>query len=266
MNNTDPSTAIHHTEPALGLSLRGLNAVITGGTTGIGRATAELFHRSGAKVMITGCSPASLEAARRELPSAIEVVAADASVIADSEQLALRAQAHLKTVDVLFLNAGIAGLRPFEAVDEAFYSRHMDINVKGVVFTLQKFLPLLAPNASVIVNTSVADVKGTALMSIYSASKGAIAALVRSLAVELAPRRIRINSISPAMISTPIQAKFGLPAEVLAKAKRDHEQRIPLGRFGEAEEVANLALFLASRAASYITGTEIEVDGGLHIA
>ncbi|HEY5955624.1 MAG TPA: SDR family oxidoreductase, partial [Polyangiaceae bacterium] len=227
-------------EPVLGKALHQLNALVTGGTTGIGRATAELFYQCGAHVIVTGCNPATLDLARRELPDGVAVIAADASSISDCERLAQVTEARMGKLDVLFLNAGIAGLRPFEAVDEAFYASHMDVNVKGVVFTLQKLLPLLAPNASVIVNTSVADVKGTPYLSIYSASKGAIAALVRSLAVELAPRKIRINSISPAMIATPIQAKFGLSEQVQAKVKSEYEQRIPLGRYGEAHEVANL--------------------------
>ena len=250
----------------LGTSLLGLNALITGGTTGIGRATAELFHAAGAKVIVTGQNPATLEQAKRELPSSVIVIAADASSIADSDRLAQETKQQVGQLDVLFLNAGIAGLRPFEAVDEAFYEQHMNINVKGVIFTLQKLLPLLRPFASVIVNTSVADEKGAPMLSIYSATKGAIAALVRSLAVEFAPRQVRVNSISPGTTMTPIQAKFGLPPDVAAQVKLDYESKIPLGRFGEAMEVANVALFLASRASSYITGTEIQVDGGLHVA
>jgi NAD(P)-dependent dehydrogenase (short-subunit alcohol dehydrogenase family) len=141
----------------------------------------------------------------------------------------------------------------------------MDVNVKGVVFTLQKLLPLLAKGASVIVNTSVANQKGTPGMSIYAATKGAVAALVRTLSVELAGRGIRVNSVSPAMILTPIQGKFGLPAEVAAASAKAYAQRIPLGRFGAADEVAKTVRFLASSAASYITGSELVVDGGLSI-
>jgi NAD(P)-dependent dehydrogenase (short-subunit alcohol dehydrogenase family) len=144
---------------------------------------------------------------------------------------------------VLFLNAGIAQLAPIEAVTEASYADHMDINVKGVIFPLQKLLPLMSAGGSM-----------------------AVAALVRALAVELAGRGIRVNSIAPAIIRTPIQGKFGLPAEVEARVERDYASRIPLGRFGEPHEVAGVALFLASRASSYVTGTEIPVDGGLLVA
>jgi NAD(P)-dependent dehydrogenase (short-subunit alcohol dehydrogenase family) len=166
----------------------------------------------------------------------------------------------------VFLNAGVAQLRPFEAVDEAHYEEHVDVNVKGVVFSLLKVLPLLGPGASVMVNTSLAAHKGTANMSMYSLSKGAVSSLVRALAVELGGRGIRVNAISPATIKTPIQAKFGLPSAVLTQVAADLSARIPLGRFGEASEVAQAALFLASDASSYITGAELPVDGGFAAA
>lgn len=239
--------------------------LITGGTTGIGRATAELLHAAGARVAITGQNPDTLATAGRELPSDVLVLKADARSIADSARLAEQVKEHFGKLDVVFLNAGIAQLAPFEAVDEAFYQEHMDVNVKGVVFTLQKLLPLLAEGASVIVNTSVADQRGAPGLSIYSATKGAVAALVRTLAVELAPRKVRVNSVCPATILTPIQAKFGLPPEVAQAVAAQYTARIPLGRFGAAEEVARAALFLASPASSYVTGIELVVDGGLAV-
>lgn len=243
----------------------GKYALVTGGTTGIGRATAELLHAGGARVAVTGQNADTLAAAARELPSDVLVLRSDARSLADATQLAVDVQERFGKLDVLFLNAGIAQLAPFEAVDEAFYQEHMDVNVKGVVFTLQKLLPLLAPGASVVVNTSVADQRGTPGLSIYSASKGAVAALVRALAVELAPRGVRVNSVCPATILTPIQQKFGLPPDVAQATAQKYTERIPLGRFGAAAEVARAALFLASPAASYITGTELVVDGGLAI-
>ncbi|HEY3253521.1 MAG TPA: glucose 1-dehydrogenase [Polyangiaceae bacterium] len=245
--------------------LSGKIALVTGGTTGIGRATAELLHHKGARVIITGQNPDTLQSARRELPAEIAVLQADARSLADAERLAAEVEQRFGKLDILFLNAGIAQLAPFAAVSEAFYDEHMNVNVKGVVFTLQKLLPLLGSGASVIVNTSVADQRGAPLMSIYSASKGAVAALVRCLAVELAPRGIRVNSVCPATIITPIQAKFGLPPEVAAASAKHYSARIPQGRFGNPEEVAHAVLFLASPAASYITGVELPVDGGLSI-
>lgn len=241
-------------------------ALVTGGTTGIGRATAELLHRRGARVIVTGRNADTLAQARRELPSEVTVLEADARSLPAAEQLAREVELRFGALDILFLNAGIAQLAPFEAVTESFYEEHMNVNVKGVVFTLQKLLPLLGKGASVIVNTSIADRLGAPTMSIYSATKGAVAALVRCLAVELAPRGIRINSVCPAAILTPIQAKFGLPPEVAAASAKHYTARIPQGRFGDAEEVAGAVLFLASPAASYITGVELPVDGGLSIS
>jgi len=241
-------------------------ALVTGGTTGIGRATAELLHQQGAHVIITGQNPDSLAAARRELPPEIAVLRADARSVADATLLAGEVEQRFGRLDILFLNAGIAQLAPLAAVTESFYDEHMNVNVKGVVFTLQKLLPLLGSGASVIVNTSVAGLRAAPMMSIYSASKGAVAALVRCLAVELAPRGIRVNALCPATIVTPIQAKFGLAPEVAAASAQQYTARIPQNRFGSAEEVANAVLFLASPAASYITGVELPVDGGLSIA
>jgi len=246
--------------------ISGKVALITGGTTGIGRASAELLHRAGARVAVTGQNTDTLSAARRELPSDVAVIEADARSVADAERLASELKRRFGQLDIVFLNAGIAQLAAFDSVTESFYEEHMNVNVKGVVFTLQKVLPLLGSGSSVIVNTSVADRLGTAMMSIYSATKGAVAALVRSLAVELAPRGIRVNAVCPATILTPIQAKFGLPPEVAAASAKHYAARIPQGRFGNAEEVAATVLFLASPSASYITGVELPVDGGLSIS
>ena len=221
-------------------------ALVTGGTTGIGRATAELLHASGARVAITGQNPDTLAAAARELPSDVLVLRSDVRSLADATQLADELRKSFGKLDVVFLNAGIARLSPFEAVDEAFYQEHMDVNVKGVVFTLQKLLPLLGVGSSVIVNTSVADQRGAPGLSIYSATKGAVAALVRTLAVELAPRGVRVSSVCPATILTPIQGKFGLPPDVAQAVAQKYTERIPLARFGTAAEVARAVLFLAS--------------------
>ena len=243
--------------------LTGKAALVTGGSSGIGRATAELFHAQGARVAITGLDETRLVRARDELDPAIIVVKADVRSRSDAASLARRVEADFGGLDVLFLNAGIARLTPFESVDDAFYAEHMDINVGGVVITLQALLPLLRPGASVIVNTSLAGQRGSPQMSIYAASKGAVSSLVRTLAVELAARDLRVNAISPACIQTPIQDKFGLPAETRAALEQSFTARIPLGRFGRAQEVAGVALFLASDHASFVTGAEIPVDGGL---
>jgi NAD(P)-dependent dehydrogenase (short-subunit alcohol dehydrogenase family) len=242
---------------------RGKVALVTGGTTGIGWAAAELFHRAGAQVVITGQNPASLEEARRKLPADVITLRADARSVDDAAAVAAELGRRFGRLDVAFLNAGVAQLAPIEMVDERHYADHMDINVKGVVFTLQKVLPLMSAGGSVVVTTSVAGSKGSPHLGIYGASKAAVAALVRSLAVELAGRQIRVNAISPGPTQTPIQEKFGLPAEMLVAAEKQMSARIPLGRYGSPQEIAHVALFLASPAASFITGAEIPVDGGL---
>ncbi|MDQ2644230.1 MAG: SDR family oxidoreductase [Myxococcota bacterium] len=247
-------------------NLSGKTALITGGTSGIGRASAELFHAAGAHVAITGRDPDTLSRARRELPEELLVLEADVTSASDTAKLARELEQRFGGLDVLFLNAGIARLAPFESSDEASFDAQFAINVKGPFFTLQKLLPLLRPGASVILNTSVADLKGSPGLSIYAATKGAIASLVRTLSLELAPRKIRVNSLSPGPTHTAIQTKFGLPAEAQAAVERDFSAKIPLGRFGDARETARAALFLASAASSFVTGTELPVDGGLLVA
>jgi len=240
--------------------------LVTGGTTGIGRAAAGLFHARGARVIVTGHNPATLQAARDSLPPDIDVIAADVRSPEAAAAVAGAIQARGGRLDVAVLNAGIARLAPFEAVDAAAYGDHMDVNVKGVVLTLQRVLPLMPAGGSVVMTTSIANEKGSPNLSIYAASKGAVLSLVRSLAVELAPRQIRVNAVSPGPTHTDIQEKFGLPPDVRAAVEKDFSARIPLGRFGKAEEAAEVVLFLASPAASFVTGVEVPVDGGLSVA
>jgi len=257
---------MHDTNSGADDGLDGKVVLITGGTTGIGRAAALLFHARGAKVVVTGHNPATLTAARQTLPSPIMVVDADARSVEDACRLAAMIRETFGQLDIVVLNAGIAQLAPFEAVDPSAYADHMDINVKGVLFTLQKVLPLMAAGSSVVVTTSVANQKGSPNLSVYAASKGAVASLVRTLAVELGARQIRVNAISPGPTKTDIQGKFGLPQDIQAAVEKDFSAKIPLGRYGQAEESARVVLFLSSSAASYVTGVEIPVDGGLSAA
>ena len=247
-------------------NLSGKTALITGGTSGIGQASAELFRASGARVAITGRDPDTLSRARRELPEDVLVLRSDVTSADDTANLARELEQHFGGLDVLFLNAGIARLSPFESSDEASFDAQFAINVKGPFFTLQKLLPLLRPGASVILNTSIADLKGSPGLSAYAATKGALASLVRTLSVELAPRKIRVNSLSPGPTHTAIQAKFGLPAAMQAAVEREFSAKVPLGRFADARETARAALFLASAASSFVTGIELPVDGGMLVA
>ncbi|MEV6155449.1 SDR family oxidoreductase [Nonomuraea sp. NPDC052129] len=238
-------------------------ALITGGTTGIGLATALVLHAEGFAVLVTGQNPDTLAAARRTLPDEVTVLRADARVPADAQAVAAKAKERFGGLDVVFLNAGVGRFAPLEAVDEAFYDEHFDINVKGQLFTLQRVLPMLAEGSSVIFNSALGAELGQADWSVYSATKGAVMSLVRTLAVELAPRGIRVNSVSPGPVDTPALDKLGLPSHVRDGFRTGLSSRIPLGRMGSDEEVARTVAFLASPAAAFITGVNLAVDGGL---
>jgi len=242
--------------------LNGKIALITGGTTGIGLATAQAFHGSGARVIITGNNPDTLRAAQEVLPAGVAVWKSDARSVAAASQLSDEVRKVYGHLDVLFLNAGVVRFESLEEAQEATFDDLMGVNVKGVVFTLQKLLPLLRPGASVLVNTSMVARQGVPNCAIYSATKGALAALVRALAVELASRGIRVNAISPGPIVTPALVKSGVPEEALPAFQEQVSASVPMRRFGRAEEVAQAALFLASPASSYMTGSEVAVDGG----
>lgn len=238
-------------------------ALITGGTTGIGLATARVLHAQGFAVLVTGQNPDTLTAAQRALSDDVVVFRADARLVADAERVAAELRQRFGKVDVAFLNAGVGRMLPLEAIDEATYDDHFDTNVKGQFFTLQKILPLLGKDSSVIFTGANAATKGTPNWSVYTGTKGALLSMVRALSVELAPRGIRVNMMTPGPIDTPAFGKLGLPAEALGTFRESIAARVPLGRFGSDEEIAHMVAFLASSAASYITGTNIVVDGGL---
>lgn len=241
-------------------------ALVTGGTTGIGLATAQVLHKRGYAVMVTGRNPDTLAAARQALPDDVVVFRADARSVADADAVAAELSRRFGKLDLAFLNAGVTSLVPLEALDEETYDWHFDTNLKGQVFLLQKVLPLLGRGSSVVLTSSTGSDRGNSGMAVYAATKGAQLSLMRTLAVELAPRGIRVNAVSPGPVETPMMTKLGMPADVLDDFKVSFAARIPTGRFGTAEEIGNAVAFLGSAEASYITGANLVVDGGRSIA
>lgn len=241
--------------------LDGKTALVTGGTTGIGLATARLFQAEGAKVYVTGRTEKTLEAAKKDLPG-VTALKSDAGSLADIENLVDVIRRQEGRIDVLFLNAGIAIMKPYEATTEADFDSMFDVNIKGPFFTIQKALPLLNKGASVILTSSVAGHKGMKMMAAYSATKAALSSLGGTLGGYLADRGIRVNTISPGAIMTPIYEKSGMSKEAMAGMVHSVSQSVPLHRFGESEEIAKTALFLASEDASYLAGADLVVDGG----
>lgn len=241
-------------------------ALVTGGTTGIGLATAQVLHKRGYAVMVTGRNADTLAAAQRVLPDDVVVFRADARSVADADAVAAELSRRFGKLDLAFLNAGVTSLVPLEALDEETYDWHFDTNLKGQVFLLQKVLPLLGRGSSVVLTSSTGSDRGNPGMAVYAATKGAQLSLMRTLAVELAPRGIRVNAVSPGPIETPMMTKLGMPADKLDDFKVSFAARIPTGRFGTPEEIGNAVAFLGSTEASYITGANLVVDGGRSIA
>ena len=237
-------------------------ALITGGTTGIGAATAKLFQAEGATVIVTGSNPKTLEAARVELKG-IEVMASDAGDTEATKVLVDVVKDKYGRIDVLFVNAGVAEFAPIEGVDEAFFDKQFNINVKGAFFLMKHAAAAMPDGGSIVLTASVSGSSGGAAQTIYGATKAALCSFGRTFAGELAPRRIRVNTVSPGPIDTPISGKVGMSQEQLDKFFQSMVKGIPLQRVGQAEEVAAAALFFASDDSSYITGTELFVDGGM---
>ncbi|MGH7025309.1 MAG: SDR family oxidoreductase [Caulobacteraceae bacterium] len=242
--------------------LDGKIALISGGTSGIGAATARLFQAEGATVIVTGSSQKSVDAAKAELPN-VEALVSDAADVAATKTLVDQVKAKHGRIDVLFVNAGIARFAAIEAVDEAFFDAQFDVNVKGAFFLIKHAIPVIPDGGAIILTASVAGANGgLGGSTIYGATKAALRSLGRTVAKELTPRGIRVNTISPGPIVTPILDKGGLtPAQkdaFIAGAKT----RIPMGRTGTEQEVAAAALYLAVDA-TYTTGAELFVDGGL---
>jgi NAD(P)-dependent dehydrogenase (short-subunit alcohol dehydrogenase family) len=243
--------------------LTGKVALITGGTTGIGFATAELFKKEGAQVAITGQNPERVKAAQEKLGKDVLAIQSDTSKIQDIENLAAKIKERFGKVDILFANAGIGKFVPIEQVTPEHFDELFDTNVRGLFFTIQKILPLMGKNGSIILNASVAGSKGIESASVYSATKAAVRSLGRTLAAELAPKGIRVNTVSPGPIETPIFGKLGMDKSQVDAWAKEMESMVALKRFGQPHEVATTLLFFASNDSSYVVGTELFVDGGL---
>jgi NAD(P)-dependent dehydrogenase (short-subunit alcohol dehydrogenase family) len=243
--------------------LSGKRALITGGTTGIGLETAKQFLAEGARVVITGSSKDNLAAAQKELGVQVMVIHSDAGNVAAQTALAAEIKTRMGGLDAVFINAGVADFRPIEQFDEASFDRTFAINLKGPYFLMQALLPLLANPSSVVLNTSINANIGMANSSVYAASKAALISMVRTLSGELISRGIRFNAISPGPINTPIYGKLGLPADQLSAMASHIQGQIPLGRFGNAVEIAKAAVYMASDESAFTVGSELVIDGGM---
>ena len=240
----------------------GKTALITGGTTGIGFATAKLFINEGARVIVTGRATTTIKSAQAELGENAIVVRSDATSFSDMDALAALVKERFGKLDVLFVNAGYGQWVPFEQVTEEVYDEMLNLNAKGPYFIVQKLVPLMPEGSSVVFTTSLANVKAVPALSAYGAAKAALRSMTRSLAGELAPRGIRVNAVNPGPIGeTDILQKVGMPKEAKDQVYVQMAESVPMKRLGQPEEIAKAVAYLAIDA-TFTTGAEIPVDGG----
>ena len=238
----------------------GKRVVITGGTSGIGLATARLLVSEGARVLITGRTKDTLDEARKEFDGNAIVVQSDAASLGDVETLAKLVRSDFEPIDALFVNAGQTRFAPFEEMTEGAYDELFAVNAKGPYFTVQKLAPLIREGGGVVFTTSVVNVMGYPMVSAYAATKAALRSMTRSLARELLPRGIRVNAVSPGPIETSILGRV-MPKDAIENTYEQMREANPMKRVGNAEEIARAVVFLAFEA-TYTTGAEIPVDGG----
>jgi len=243
--------------------LEGKVALVTGGSSGIGLATAQEFVKQGAYVYITGRRQSELDKAAKAIGTNVKAVRADASNLGDLDRLYTQIKQEKGRLDIVFANAGQAKFVPISDVTEQLYNQIFDTNVKGVLFTIQKALPLIPDGGSIILNASVVSTKGLPAASVYSATKAAVRSFARSWTTDLKDRGIRVNAISPGPIETPIFDGYGESDQERNDLKKQFASQVPLGRMGQPDEIAKAAAFLASSDASYVAGVELFVDGGL---
>jgi NAD(P)-dependent dehydrogenase (short-subunit alcohol dehydrogenase family) len=242
--------------------LKGKTALITGGSSGIGLATAKMMVANGAKVAITGTDLAKLTAALKELGDNAIAIQADVTKANDLEKLQAKLKNEFGELNIFFANAGIAYATPLGSTDEEKFDQLMNVNVKGVFFSVQSVLPIMQSGSSIILNTSWLNQVGTPRKSVLSASKAAVRSFARSMSAELVEQGIRVNCVSPGTIKTPLHRSPNETDDHFNNYAEKVGQSVPLGRMGDPEEIANAVMFLASDASSYMLGAEIMVDGG----
>ena len=242
--------------------LAGKVAVITGGNSGIGLATAKLYKEQGAQVVITASTENSFDKATKEFGSLFEIIKTDITQLSEINNLAEKVKEKYGSIDILFANAGIGYFAPITEVTSDFFDKHFNTNVKGLFFTVQQFAPMINKGGSIILTTSGTNTKGLAGSSVYAATKAAVRSFARTLSAELVHQGIRVNALSPGPVETPIYGKMGMSEEQIKGFTGQIESSTPVGRFGQPHEIATAALFLGSDDSSFVLGGELVADGG----